>query len=150
MSVGMRRRGTFGILPAEIATSLVMVLNELLLNAVEHGFRRPTRRTVPSRPRTRPARGRGHRDSARGGGHRAPGRKQLHVTVTDNGRGLPEQLDAERGGNLGLQIVRALVTGELRGTIELRNGADGGTEAAIVVPLARGTTDRLTGRAGPP
>ena len=79
--------------------------------------------------------------------HRA--RKQLHVTVTDNGRGLPEQFDAERGGNLGLQIVRALVTGELRGTIELRNGADGGTEAAIVVPLARGTTDRLTGRAGP-
>src|SRR6185312_12616488 len=33
-----RREGSFGILPAEIATPLVMVLNELLLNAVEHGF----------------------------------------------------------------------------------------------------------------
>ena len=36
--VTMRREGTFGVLPAEIATPLVMVLNELLLNAVEHGF----------------------------------------------------------------------------------------------------------------
>lgn len=66
-------------------------------------------------------------------------RKQLHVSVTDNGRGLPEQFDAERGGNLGLQIVRALVTGELRGSIELRNCATGGTEASLVIPLARGT-----------
>src|SRR3954470_17076188 len=37
-TVKMRREGTFGVLPAEIATSLVMVLNELLINAVEHGF----------------------------------------------------------------------------------------------------------------
>ncbi|TDC41918.1 ATP-binding protein, partial [Micromonospora sp. KC207] len=64
-------------------------------------------------------------------------RKQLHVTVADNGRGLPAGFDAERGSRLGLQIVRALVTGELRGTIELRNGAEGGTEAVLVVPLAR-------------
>nr|WP_308291152.1 ATP-binding protein [Micromonospora sp. DH13] len=64
-------------------------------------------------------------------------RKQLHVTVADNGRGLPAGFDAERGSRLGLQIVRALVTGELRGTIELRNGAEGGTEAVLVVPLVR-------------
>ncbi|BCJ60440.1 ATPase [Micromonospora endophytica] len=43
VSVGMRRKGSFGVLPAEIATSLVMVLNELLLNAVEHGFPRAAR-----------------------------------------------------------------------------------------------------------
>ncbi|MGW0103590.1 sensor histidine kinase, partial [Nocardia sp. NPDC003354] len=149
VSVGMRRRGTFGVLPAEIATSLVMVLNELLLNAVEHGF--PSAEEEAAAPPVdvpRPEAGvSAPRPEVVVSAHRA--RKQLHVTVTDNGRGLPEQFDAERGGNLGLQIVRALVTGELRGTIELRNGADGGTEAAIVVPLARGTTDRLTGRAGP-
>ena len=39
----LRRAGSFGVLPAEIATPLAMVLNELLLNAVEHGF--PERRT---------------------------------------------------------------------------------------------------------
>ena len=32
------RRGTFGLLPAEVATPLAMVLTELLQNAVEHGF----------------------------------------------------------------------------------------------------------------
>ncbi len=64
-------------------------------------------------------------------------RKQLHVTVADNGRGLPEGFDADQRRRLGLQIVRALATGELRGTIELRNRAEGGTEAVLVVPLAK-------------
>jgi two-component sensor histidine kinase len=63
-------------------------------------------------------------------------RKQLHVTVADNGRGLPPGFRADTG-RLGLQIVRALATGELRGTIELRNRDTGGTEAVLVVPLAK-------------
>ena len=123
VSVKMRREGTFGVLAAEIATSLVMVLNELLINAVEHGFSEgddgPTR------------------DSAEVvvAAHRF--RKQLHVTVADNGKGLPEDFQADAGGRLGLQIVRALATGELRGSIELRNRAGGGTEAVLVVPLAK-------------
>ncbi|MEU8042811.1 histidine kinase N-terminal domain-containing protein [Micromonospora echinofusca] len=138
-TVGMRREGSFGVLPAEVATSLVMVLNELLLNAVEHGFPPPPEPTDPTGPGgSAPA-------EPEGAGPAAPEvvvsahrfRKMLHVSVTDNGRGLPPDFDAERGGNLGLQIVRALVTGELRGTIELRDGAKGGTEATLVVPLAR-------------
>ena len=64
-------------------------------------------------------------------------RKQLHVTVADNGQGLPEEFRADAAGRLGLQIVRALATGELRGSIELRNRAGGGTEAVLVVPLAK-------------
>ncbi|HEX5540317.1 MAG TPA: histidine kinase N-terminal domain-containing protein [Micromonospora sp.] len=123
VSVAMRREGSFGVLPAEVATSLVMVLNELLLNAVEHGF---------------PPAG------EEGGVSRAEVivsvqrlRRQLLVTVANNGRGLPPDFDPERSGRLGLQIVRALVTGELRGTIELRDRAGGGTEAVLAVPLAR-------------
>jgi two-component sensor histidine kinase len=64
-------------------------------------------------------------------------RKQLHVTVADNGKGLPEGFTADAKGTLGLQIVRALATGELRGSIELRNRAGGGTEAVLVVPLGK-------------
>ena len=122
ISVKMRREGTFGVLPAEIATSLVIVLNELLINAVEHGY--PEDEDPPD-----------------GGAevvvaaHRF--RKQLHVTVADNGRGLPPDFRADARGRLGLQIVRALATGELRGTIELRNRAGGGTEAVLVVPLGK-------------
>ncbi|RKN17959.1 ATPase [Micromonospora musae] len=149
--VGMRRKGSFGVLPAEIATSLVMVLNELLLNAVEHGFPPAGDEAEAVEHGFAPA---GEEAEAAGAGE-PPGagdlasapevvvaahrfRKQLHVTVTDNGRGLPAGFDADSGGNLGLQIVRALVTGELRGSIELRDASGGGTEAVLVVPLARG------------
>jgi two-component sensor histidine kinase len=113
-TVTLRREGTFGVLPAEIATPLVMVLNELLLNAVEHGLADAEGEVVVSAYRYR---------------------KQLHVTVADTGRGLPSGFDAATSERLGLQIVRALATGELRGSIELRPRAEGGTEAVLVVPL---------------
>jgi len=122
-AVAMRREGSFGVLPAEVATSLVMVLNELLLNAVEHGF-----------PPVGDA-GKVQAAEVVVSAHRL--RKQLDVTVADNGRGLPADFDADSSGRLGLQIVRALVTGELRGTIELRNRSGGGTEAVLTVPLSR-------------
>ena len=43
--------GSFGVLSAEIATPLAMVLTELLQNALEHGF------PVAGRPRAGAARG---------------------------------------------------------------------------------------------
>jgi two-component sensor histidine kinase len=122
ITVKMRREGTFGVLPAEIATSLVMVLNELLINAVGHGFPEGDEPVDPDAEVVVSA-------------HRF--RKQLHVTVADNGQGLPEGFNASASGRLGLQIVRALATGELRGTIELRNRTGGGTEAVLVVPLGK-------------
>jgi two-component sensor histidine kinase len=114
--VALRRVGTFGVLPAEVATPLVMVLNELLLNAVEHGLAGADGEVVVSVHRYR---------------------RQLHVTVADSGRGLPEGFDAATSQRLGLQIVRTLATGELRGSIELRPRSGGGTEAVLVVPLGR-------------
>jgi two-component sensor histidine kinase len=139
ITVRMRREGTFGVLPAEIATSLVMVLNELLINAVEHGF--PASGDDDAEPSGAPGAGTGSLIPPAPTGevvvsaHRF--RKQLHVTVADNGRGLPEGFRADNGGRLGLQIVRALATGELRGSIVLRNRAGGGTEAVLVVPLGK-------------
>jgi two-component sensor histidine kinase len=112
------------VLPAEIATSLVMVLNELLINAVEHGFPEDEDATEPQAD-----------GEVVVSAHRF--RKQLHVTVADNGQGLPVGFKADTVGRLGLQIVRALATGELRGTIELRNRTTGGTEAVLVVPLGK-------------
>ncbi|MEV6298350.1 histidine kinase N-terminal domain-containing protein [Actinoplanes sp. NPDC051861] len=127
--VRMRREGTFGVLPAEIATSLVMVLNELLINAVEHGF--PAEEDDAEPQEVAPEQTGEVVVSA----HRF--RKQLHVTVADNGRGLPDDFKFEGSNRLGLQIVRALATGELRGSIELRNRAGTGTEAVLVVPLGK-------------
>ncbi|AGL20728.1 sensor histidine kinase [Actinoplanes sp. N902-109] len=132
ITVKMRREGTFGVLPAEIATSLVMVLNELLINAVEHGFPAPAEDAADPAPSLTPPQPDGEVVVS---AHRF--RKQLHVTVADNGQGLPAEFHAESSGRLGLQIVRALATGELRGSIELRNRSGGGTEAVLVVPLGK-------------
>jgi len=118
LSVRMSREGSFGVLPAEIATPLVMVLNELLLNAVEHAF---------------PADADGAEVVI--SAHRF--RKILQVTVADNGRGLPEDFNPGSTKRLGLQIIRTLTTGELRGSIEMRNRPDGGAEAVLEVPLAK-------------
>jgi two-component sensor histidine kinase len=115
--VRLRREGSFGVLAAEIATSLVMVVTELLQNAVEHAY--------------------GPKDSGDVvlAAHRWRGR--LHVRVADTGKGLPPDFSLEDSQRLGLQIVRTLVTGELGGTLELRPRPGGGTEAVLVLPLTR-------------
>jgi two-component sensor histidine kinase len=115
--VTIRRDGSFGVLAAEVATPLVMVLNELLLNAAEHAFEP------------------GCAGSVRVAVQRD--RKQMVVRVVDDGRGLPEDFDPERSRRLGLQIVGTLVTGELRGTIDIRRADPTGTEAVLVFPLER-------------
>ncbi len=115
--VTMRRDGTFGVLPAEIATPLVMVLNELLINAMEHAFEKGDKGEVVVRIQR--------------------SRKELTVVVADTGRGLPDGFDLAGSDRLGLQIVRTLATGELGGSIALRAGATGGTEAVLSLPLAK-------------
>jgi two-component system, sensor histidine kinase PdtaS len=110
-----RRKGSFGRLPGELATPLALVLSELLQNAVEHAF-----------------------DGADGEidvrVHRGPTR--LDVVVADNGAGLPDDFQLEHSPRLGLQIVRQLVLGEMRGTIRLSAGPERGTEALLAIPLA--------------
>ena len=113
--VRLRRSGSFGVLPAEVATPLVMILNELLQNAVEHAYGPGQSGEVVLSVERRP--------------------KELRVVIADEGRGLPESFRIENSQRLGLQIVRTLATGELRGTIDLRPREGGGTEAVLGVPL---------------
>lgn len=111
----VRRVGTFGVLPSEVATPLALVLSELLQNAIEHAYA-----GEGGELEIRVTRGAG-----------------LEMTVADKGRGLPPGFVLEEAGGLGLQIVRTLVMGELRGTIALRPGEPEGTEAIVTVPSAR-------------
>ena len=113
--VEVRRSGSFGILPADVATPLSMVLTELVQNAVEHAY-----------PDGRPGRIEVGVDRSDDG---------LRVEVLDSGTGLPRGFDLAASPRLGLQIVRALVDGELRGTLVLQPGDDGGTRAVLTVPL---------------
>ena len=61
---------------------------------------------------------------------------RLHVTVDDDGRGLPDGFDLDASTSLGLSIVRTLVESELGGQLELGPRPDGaGTRAALDVPV---------------
>jgi two-component sensor histidine kinase len=117
--VRAQRRGRFGTVRAEDATPIALVLTELVTNAVEHGLG-----SAPGVVRV----------VARRTGQR------LRMTVADDGAGLPAGFDPAAAGGLGTQIVRALVTGELRGRIDWRPGAGGrGTEVVVEVTLRDGT-----------
>jgi two-component sensor histidine kinase len=111
----VERQGSFGILPGTLATPLALVLSELMQNAVEHGAARAIRLSVKRRA------------------------NQLDVVVADDGSGLPADFHLEKAQGLGLQIVRTLVVGEMRGTLALRPGAHGGTEAAVAIPEIQAT-----------
>ncbi|WP_417398512.1 sensor histidine kinase [Georgenia deserti] len=106
-SVTTTVEGTFGKVGAEAATSLAVVLTELVSNAVEHGLSGRTG-TVTVRPeRTGP---------------------ELTVVVSDDGSGIE---DGRVLSGLGTQIVQTLVTGELRGSIDWRRRDEGGTEVTL-------------------
>ncbi|MGH9153537.1 MAG: sensor histidine kinase, partial [Acidimicrobiales bacterium] len=113
--------GEPGQLPAELATPLAVVINELLQNAAEHAF-----------PPDQFGEGRTRRVEVRLN-HAGP---DLVVEVCDNGRGLPPGFSVERTATLGLSIVRNLVTGQLGGSIRMRS--DGGTVVELRLPVERG------------
>ena len=56
------------------------------------------------------------------------------MIVADDGVGLPEGVNLESMANLGLQIVRTLVTSELGGTITTLS-PETGTSVELVIPL---------------
>jgi two-component sensor histidine kinase len=111
----VRRDGSFGILPAALATPLVLVLTELVHNALAHAF--PPGRAgevVVAAKRSAAA---------------------LDVVVADDGRGMPAEFDLDASAGLGLQIVRTLLDSELESELQLRPRPGGGTEAVLSLPL---------------
>ena len=125
--VRVRRVGTFGRLASEVANALAMVLTEVLQNAVAHGYAA----TEPSCP-PQPA----HDGEIVVSARQSAGR--LHVTVVDDGRGLPSDFDPDTSTSLGLSIVRTLVESELGGRLDIGAGSGRhGTRVTIDVPLAR-------------
>jgi two-component system, sensor histidine kinase PdtaS len=83
--------------PSEQATTLAIVLNELIANAIEHGF--------------------GGRDR---GEIRISGALQgdaILLRIADDGKGLPTGFSIEKAEGMGLQLVRRLVESELHGSV---------------------------------
>jgi two-component system, sensor histidine kinase PdtaS len=122
-----RLSGTFGRLPASVATPLAMVLTELLQNALQHGLGNGASGRGPADAAS------GRRPSLEVTARRAVGR--LRVTVADRGAGLPAGFDLESATSLGLQIVRTLVVAELGGRLEMTSRPAGGTLVVVDLPV---------------
>jgi two-component sensor histidine kinase len=107
------RSGQLGSLDPAIATPLALVVTELIHNALEHGLER-------------------------GGSsleillERSAG--IAHISIIDNGVGLPEGFDLTTSSNLGLQIVRTLTENELKGELVLQS-TERGTTARLTFPI---------------
>ncbi len=99
-------------LPARQATACAMVINELLQNAVEHGYERRPCGTVSVQLI----------DEGDG----------VTITIQDDGVGLSADFERERAENLGLQIVQTLVEHDLKGQFELKGGD--GVRAVVSFP----------------
>jgi len=106
-------RGPNIYLPTQQATVCALVINELLQNALEHGYERQTGGTVTVNLQ----------DDG----------EQITISVDDDGVGLPEEFDLAETGSLGLQIVKTLAEGDLKGTFELY-GRDKGVSAVVKFP----------------
>jgi PAS domain S-box-containing protein len=98
-------RGPAIYLPSKQATSLALVMNELVSNSFEHAF-------APGQA--------GHiiisLDQSGG---------QVSVSIADDGQGLPSAVNLETNRGLGLQIVRTLVEKDLNGILRVENAANG-------------------------
>lgn len=113
--VEARLDGSFGVLSSEDATSLAMVLGELVQNAVEHGLGECGGSVVVE----------AHRLS-----------DTLQVSVTDSGCGFCgyDGVEPGRSGGLGTQIVKTFIQ-DLRGTIDWSVVPGGGTRARFSARL---------------
>ncbi len=110
--------GSFGLVRAEDATAMAMVLSELVQNAVEHGLARTPDGTISVEA---------HRSTD------DRGEDLLSVSITDDGEGLPEDFRPGRSG-LGTQIVESLVQ-DLRGRIAWERVEPRGTRVRFMARL---------------
>lgn len=94
------RTGFLGSLDPTIATPLSLVVTELIHNALEHGLEQGGSSLEIALER---------------------GETQAHISIIDDGVGLPEGFDLATSSNLGLQIVRTLTENELKGELVLES-----------------------------
>ena len=107
------RTGFLGSLDPTIATPLSLVVTELIHNALEHGLEQGGSSLEIALER---------------------GETRAHISIIDDGVGLPEGFDLGTSSNLGLQIVRTLTENELKGELVLES-AGNKTVARLTFPI---------------
>jgi PAS domain S-box-containing protein len=110
------------LLGVDAAIPCGLIINELVSNSLKYAFPPSPQRGLRISP--------GNQGEIRIDFH-AENDNHLHLTVSDNGVGFPQDLDFQNTETLGLQLVTAL-TGQLSGTIKLERNM--GTKFKITFP----------------
>jgi two-component sensor histidine kinase len=100
-------------LPSRQATACSLIINELIQNAIEHGFAHKQEGLI--------------RLNLEDSGD------QVIIMVSDNGDGVPDNFKIEQSESLGLQIVKILVEGDLKGQLLSDKGTTEGTGLSIKI-----------------
>lgn len=100
-------------LPAKKANDVALVLNELLQNALEHGFEKAKEGKLDVSFKEY--------------------EKEYILEIQDNGKGLPKDFDITKTKSLGLKIIRTMVVADLKGTFDLIS-LEKGTLARVKIP----------------
>ena len=116
--IRINRVGDLGVLDSDRATALIMVITELVQNAIVHAFHPTAAEGSVTIRAERSAR-------------------WLDVVVHDDGHGLPDGFNLEKSDSLGLQIVQTLVAAELDGTLGMSEASGRGTDVVLRVPIGR-------------
>ena len=102
-------------LPSDKATSIALVLNELLQNTIEHAFEGRTSGMLEVRF--------------------IEESKRYTLSIADDGVGLPEGFSlAAMRESLGLKIIKTMAEADLQGKFTLENRQQGGTLAVVTIP----------------
>lgn len=102
------------LLPSEKATSIALILNELLQNAIEHAFAGRTNGKLTVR----------FNDSG----------SCYELLIADNGVGLPPDFSWQQSSSLGLKIIKTMAEADLKGSFALVPLTDGGVQASVIIP----------------
>ena len=131
-------------LPSQQAASLALVLNELLQNALEHGFEN-RKKGILTATITRPdgeekiqdkLPGKTTAATSHAGSSKKENDDRLLLLVKDDGVGLPPGFDLQKTRSLGLKIVQTVVQSDLKGTFSLEPRTDGrGTVARVIIHI---------------
>ncbi len=103
-------------LPVDQAIPCALTVNEVLSNSFKHAFTGRNEGTIAI--------------TARIDGN------NVHISVQDDGIGIPENVDVDRATSLGLKLIRSLVQ-QLRGTLTIES-SDRGSNVTINFPLEEG------------
>ncbi len=108
-----RVEGDDVLLPLQQATAVALILNELIQNAIEHGFRERNEGSIAVQVQITDG--------------------NVLLEVTNDGEPLPADFDVGKSNTLGVKIIDNLVRGTLRGRFEL-SSREGQTIARVHFP----------------